>query len=243
VNFSAALKEWTRVYDLESPPIPIHRLDKPTTGVLLLARNDRSARNLAREFRERNIDKTYLALVNSSASSILKTKSAGTIKHPLLVDGNGRVGLHGGDRELGSEDVVREAHTDWELLGVSSRYPVTLLKIKLHTGVKHQIRIHAARVLEAPIIGDFLYCKSHKGSIPKPVIPNPGGAMHLHASNVSLYRYNKEGPNKRFRLGITAPLPRPFRDVCELAGIVDKIPDEMRWESLWVDGTRVDSWG
>jgi 23S rRNA-/tRNA-specific pseudouridylate synthase len=101
--------------------------------VLLLARNDRSARNLAREFRERNIDKTYLALVNSSASSILKTKSAGTIKHPLLVDGNGRVGLHGGDGELGSEDVVREAHTDWELLGFSVRVFLTFYDDDLMT--------------------------------------------------------------------------------------------------------------
>jgi len=213
---------------------------QPTTGVLLLARNDRSARNLARDFRTRQIEKTYLALVNSSSSRELEDKNRGHIKEPILIREDGRVELYGdragksSKRDLVDEEIVRETHTEWEVVAKSQRYPVALVKIRLHTGVKHQIRIHTAQVLKAPIVGDFLYCKSPTGSIPKPVIPNPQGAVHLHASSVSLYRYNKEGPSKRFRLDITSPLPRPFREVCESANI--EVPDEFRWERVLIDG-------
>jgi len=238
LNFSSALKEWKDAYGLESQPIPIHRLDKPTTGVLLLARSERSARNLASEFRNRTIRKTYLALVNSSNAPELKSIHNGKIDERIHTGPDGRVQLLNPDKLSDPEWFVREALTEWEVLATSPKYPVKLLKIKLHTGVKHQIRIHMAHWLKAPIIGDHLYCKLPNGSIPDPVIPNPGGAVHLHASKISLYRYNKEGPQKRHHLEITAPLPKPFRDVCEIAKI--DVPDEFSWERVLIDGKTAD---
>ena len=90
---------------------------KPTTGVLLLARNVRSARNISRLFRNREIKKTYLALVDTSGSKVLKDQDHGSIRQNLTVDEEGRVNLHSRD----SREFSREAHTDWEILDVSAR--------------------------------------------------------------------------------------------------------------------------
>lgn len=85
--------------------------------MLLLARNNRSARNLAHLLREREIQKTYLALVDTSASETLKTQVSGSVFDPLAITEEGRVQIHSRISRLG----FKEAHTDWELLGKSVR--------------------------------------------------------------------------------------------------------------------------
>lgn len=113
----------------------------------------------------------------------------------------------------------KEALTGWELIASSSDVPLSLLKLTLHTGVKHQLRVHLANVLKAPILGDGVYSRSEVSEKVRTVISLPADRLFLHASQIAFFRYRNRGPGKRFRLGVTAPLPKDFTDICNQAGL------------------------
>jgi 23S rRNA pseudouridine1911/1915/1917 synthase len=121
----------------------VHRLDRDTSGVLLVAKNEVAHRRLSQQFKFRRIQKIYLGLVYGTPST-----DTGRICLP--------VGRDTVDRKKMSTHSVkgREAETLWR---VRNRYErVTLLEIDLKTGRTHQIRVHLAAV-GYPIIGDAVY--------------------------------------------------------------------------------------
>jgi 23S rRNA pseudouridine1911/1915/1917 synthase len=127
----------------EVRPGIVHRIDKDTTGILVVAKNDGAHERLARQFSEHTVKRVYYALVFGSLRSD-KGKLEGIIgRHPVdrkRMSGTARHGRH--------------AVTHWQVL---ARYPeVTLLKLKLETGRTHQIRVHLSESGH-PLLGDAVY--------------------------------------------------------------------------------------
>lgn len=121
----------------------VHRLDKDTSGTLVVAKNDRAHTHLSRQFKVRRVQKEYLALVHGSVKS-----ACGTIKLPI--------GRHPVDRKRMStvSPGGRTAETHWKVDDQFQGF--TLLAVTLKTGRTHQIRVHCA-AMQHPIVGDKVY--------------------------------------------------------------------------------------
>ena len=127
----------------ELRPGIVHRLDKDTSGVLIVAKNEAAHAHLSAQFSERNIKKTYLALVSGRVK-----ENTGGIKLPI--------GRHPVDRKRMSTTSrkPRSAETDWR---VRERFNgITYLELNLKTGRTHQARVHCAAIQHA-IVGDPVY--------------------------------------------------------------------------------------
>lgn len=121
----------------------VHRIDKDTTGILVVAKNDAAHETLARQFREHTVKRVYLAFVFGSPKSDKERIE-------------GEIGRDPVDRKKmsGKAKHGRNAVTHWKVL---ARYPgVTLLKIRLETGRTHQIRVHLSEA-KHPLLGDSVY--------------------------------------------------------------------------------------
>ncbi len=121
----------------------VHRLDRETSGVMVVAKTDAVHRGLAQAFSSRMIDKAYLALVAG-----VPDRLSGRIQKPI-----GRHPVH--RHKMSIRDGGRNAHTDWELLGTCEDQ-VSLLRCEIHTGRTHQIRLHLSD-MGHPILGDKVY--------------------------------------------------------------------------------------
>ncbi len=126
------------------PPTPCHRLDRETTGLLLLARSRQTRAALQRQFEERTVVKVYLALVAGAPA-----EDEGTIELPLGRDLGSRVEIRQGVRADG-----QPARTAWRLR--RRRSGRALLELRPATGRQHQLRAHLAAIGH-PIVGDKLY--------------------------------------------------------------------------------------
>ena len=175
----------------EARPGIVHRLDKETSGVLLVARSGEAHLALAHAFRERQVHKTYLAIVLGNPTS-----NSGVITWA--------VGRHPHDRKRMSIRTRRgrEAKTTWR---VSERFgDLTLLEVEPETGRTHQIRVHLG-ALGHPVLADPVYGARGRRALPA---EGPGRAFvrqALHAARIAL-RHPKSGE----RLEIESPLPTDF---------------------------------
>lgn len=127
----------------ELRPGIVHRLDKDTSGTLVVAKNDAAHTHLSRQFKSRQVNKTYLALVHGNVQS-----PAGSVRLPI--------GRHPVNRKRMStvSPRARSAQTDWT---VKERFHgFTLLELNLRTGRTHQIRVHCDAI-HHPIVGDRVY--------------------------------------------------------------------------------------
>jgi 23S rRNA pseudouridine1911/1915/1917 synthase len=160
----------------------VHRLDRFTSGVILVAKNDQSHRALQEQFSGREVDKTYIALVEG-----IMAKDSGSIERPISRDPWKPV------RMTAQLEEGREAITHWTVL---KRYAAfTLAEVKIGTGRTHQIRVHLGS-LGHRVAGDTLYgAKAH-----------PSGRFFLHAWRIAFAH-----PVSGERLEIEAPLPEALR--------------------------------
>jgi len=170
----------------EQRPGLVHRLDRMTSGVLVAAKNDVAHRRLALQFHDRQVEKTYLALVHGRVK-----KDEGEISLPIGRDLVRRVRMTA-RRRLGAPG-VRHALSRYHVLAryVCGDSEVTLLEVKISTGRMHQIRVHLAS-LGHPVVGDTMYGAR-------------GGVLDrnfLHARRISFAQ-----PSSRQRITVEAPLP------------------------------------
>ncbi len=159
----------------------IHRLDRPASGALLMAKNKKSLAHLNEQFKQREVHKTYLAVVSNKPK-----KKEGRLVHHLLRDG--RTNKSAAVPE-GTSDSKR-AELSYRLVAESDNY--FLLEIELLTGRHHQIRAQLAAI-DCPIKGDVKYGDRRR---------NPDRSIHLHAHTIS-FVHPVSGQTEK----ITAPLP------------------------------------
>jgi 23S rRNA pseudouridine1911/1915/1917 synthase len=161
----------------ELRPGIVHRLDRFTSGALLVAKNDAAHRDVAAQFQARSVEKIYLALVEGALTG------AGRIRDPIARDPRNRA------RMTARLRTGRAALTDWK--AIENYRDFTLLETKLGTGRTHQIRAHMA-ALEHPVAGDRLY--GAKAS--------PWNRYFLHAHRLAF-----RSPATEERVTVVSPLP------------------------------------
>ena len=183
----------------------VHRLDRMTSGLVVVAKNDQAHRELSRQFKSREVHKTYLALVHGRVAG-----ERGEIAEPVGRDPRRRIRMR--TAGIGS----REAQTCYR---VKQRFPhFTLLEVHPLTGRTHQIRVHLAS-LGHPVVGDTLYGAPSKlridGFEEKTLERN-----FLHAAAIS-FRQPGSGDLLKFE----APLPSELGQLlCRIEGQLAHIP-------------------
>ena len=169
----------------EIRPGIIHRLDKDTSGVLIVAKNDMSHINISNQIKDRKTKKIYIALVRG----VIKENEA-TIDMPIGRSKRDR-------KKMAVTKDGKEAVTHFKVL---KRYQnFTLLEIKIDTGRTHQIRVHMSEI-GCPIVGDYVYSN---GKNPF----NVEGQM-LHAKQIEFIH-----PRTGKQMNIEAPIPEYFQEV------------------------------
>ncbi|MBP5399522.1 MAG: RluA family pseudouridine synthase [Alphaproteobacteria bacterium] len=180
------------MFEKDERPRLVHRIDKDTSGILLLARNRQMAEKLTLAFREHKLPKTYLALVNGCPS-----KNSGEINASLLKVGE----------KMQINEQGQEAKSIYKVLdNVGNKY--SLLELKPLSGRTHQLRVHALSI-NCPIVGDDKYNLSGKNNLFV-------DKLHLHAYKIDLSVIYKK------QKIITAPLPSYFKDSLKAVGIIFK---------------------
>ncbi len=170
----------------------VHRLDKDTSGVIVIARTTEALRSLSAQFKNRTVKKRYLAIV----VGIIR-KGSGTIEAPL--------GRHVKERKKISVETLkaREAVT---LFKVKERYKnATLVEVEIKTGRTHQIRVHMAHIGH-PVLGDRVYGGAKAARLNDDVISR----QMLHAESLSILH-----PDTGHPMTFTAPPPQDMAEVIE----------------------------
>jgi len=169
----------------------VHRLDRYTSGVLLVAKNDAAHQALAAQFAGRRIEKVYLALVHGSVK-----RETGRIDRPIARDPARRV------RMTARLDRGRPAWSEYRVLRRFERF--TLLEVRIGTGRTHQIRAHLASIGH-PVAGDTLY-----GAPAKVENRPPLGRYFLHAHRIR-FRLRADGEE----ISVVSPLPKELKEWME----------------------------
>ena len=158
----------------------VHRLDKDTSGIILVAKNPRAHRYLQAQFKARTVEKTYLALVHGHVSP-----KEGLIDAPI-----GRHPRHRQRMAVTPADKGREAQTEYKVLAFYG--PATLVEAHPLTGRTHQIRVHFASIGH-PVVGDPLYGRKDAYGL---------GRHFLHAHRLRFRR-----PSDEAIVELESPLP------------------------------------
>jgi tRNA pseudouridine32 synthase/23S rRNA pseudouridine746 synthase len=172
------------------PPVPMHRLDRDTSGCLLFARNPKARARFQQAFEAGSVSKSYLAVLDGEVDG-----EGGVIDLPVA-----KVSSAAGGWRMVVSEGGKEATTRWRKLAEADGQ--TLVELRPKTGRTHQIRIHAARGLGAAIVGDPVYSLPDDAELGDMTLPDSG--MLLHAWRLFVPRDPKEA------IDVTAPVPDRF---------------------------------
>jgi tRNA pseudouridine32 synthase/23S rRNA pseudouridine746 synthase len=148
-------------------PQPVHRLDRDTSGCLLLSRNVKVHAKLQQAFEAGSVSKRYVAILDG-----IPAEAEGTVDLPLAKVST----IEAGWRMTG-DPRGKSARTHWRVLATHEGR--ALVEFRPENGRTHQIRVHALEGVGTPILGDSVYGRAH-----------PGGMM-LHAASLTVPRANK----------------------------------------------------
>lgn len=177
----------------ELRPGVVHRIDKMTSGLLVVAKNDAAHASLCEQLKTHTVSRVYYALAEGNFR-----EDAGTVSANIARARNDR-------KRMAVDPSGREAVTHWQVLERFRLYPeqdVTFLKLRLETGRTHQIRVHMAHI-KHPLVGDEVYGRGR----------NRWGVegQALHAGELSLVH-----PSTGETMTFFAPLPEEFTRALEL---------------------------
>ena len=153
-------------FGFQREPLPVHRLDRDTSGCLLLARNPKAHKRFSQAFEDKKVAKTYVAVLDG-----IPIDEAGTVDMAL-----GKVSTKAEGWRVVHDAGGKQAVTHWRTAAVKDKRAVVIFTPE--TGRTHQIRVHAASGLGIPISGD-------------PVYGSGRGPMLLHASSLRMEREGK----------------------------------------------------
>lgn len=178
----------------ESRPGIVHRLDKDTSGLIVVAKNDSAHRKLAAEFSARRVKKTYVALVHGWPK-----KEKGTIASSISRDAVRRARMT--TRRRGGREAVTHYEVERRIESVYGEF--ALLKVKIETGRTHQIRVHMSSIGH-PVVGDNLY------GAPREIRGKAGAPISLdrnflHAAELQ-FAHPRTGETLRFSVPIPEEL-------------------------------------
>jgi 23S rRNA pseudouridine1911/1915/1917 synthase len=186
----------------ELRPGIVHRLDKTTSGLIVVAKNDESHRKLAAQFAKRQVKKTYIALVHGWTK-----QDRGTISSSISRDRVRRTRMT--TRGSGGRGAV--THYSMQQRIASKYGKFTLLEVKIDTGRTHQIRVHLAS-LGHPVVGDALY------GAPRELIAKDGPGISLPRNFLHAAALQFEHPRSDVMLSFSRPLPSELQEFLEKVG-------------------------
>src|SRR5437588_5261844 len=177
----------------------VHRLDRDTSGLVVVAKTARAHENLSEQFRARAVFKSYVALVHG----VLREEK-GRVEQPVARDPRNRTRMA----------VVRGGRAALSLWRVRRRFHrFTLLDVEIKTGRTHQIRVHLAW-MKHPVVGDETYGGGRDKTVPAPALRAAIaslGRQFLHAARLGFHH-----PATREWMSFTAPLPRELQDLLDV---------------------------
>lgn len=176
----------------------VHRLDRDTSGVMVLAKTQEAFLHLKGQFQDRTVKKEYRALVYGH----LREKW-GTIDRPI---GRNAKDFRLRSAQRGAKGALREAQTDWEILGTGEYEgeAFSYLALKPKTGRMHQLRVHL-KAVDRPIVGDVLYAGAKREQSNNLGLERL--ALHAYVLQLSLL----DGSFERF----AAPLPTALESAAD----------------------------
>lgn len=169
----------------ELRPGIVHRLDKDTSGLIIVAKNDKAHINMSEQIKERNVKKTYIALVRGNVP-----EEEATINMPIGRSTKDR-------KKMAVTKNGKQAITHFKVLKRYSKY--TLLEIKIETGRTHQIRVHMAEI-GYPVVGDAVYS-------------NGKNEFGIEGQMLHAYKLKFMHPITNKHMELTAPLPQYFEEI------------------------------
>ncbi len=199
LKFDKTLDEQSKIQNLKSKIGIVHRLDKDTSGLIVVAKSDEIHENLSEQFRNREVFKSYIALVHGELE-----ENAGTIDAPIAREKHNRtkmsVRAHG-----------RNALSLWKVKKRFEKF--TLAAVEIKTGRTHQIRVHLAHI-NHPIVGDETYNAGRDKTVHNLNIRQAIkdlGRFFLHAEKLSFTH-----PIAKEKLNFVAPLPDELTSFLEI---------------------------
>jgi 23S rRNA pseudouridine1911/1915/1917 synthase len=182
----------------ELRPGIVHRLDRGTSGVMVVAKNDAAHQELSRQFEDREVEKEYIALV------------WGVVQAGKRIDA--AIGRDPANRQKMSARAKHARHAVTRITRAHHMPGVTLCQVAIHTGRTHQIRVHLSAIGH-PVVGDSLYGGVHRR------VPGDIRAVQrlerpfLHAARLAFTH-----PREKRRMEFTSPLPD------DLMSVLDDLP-------------------
>lgn len=171
----------------EIRPGIVHRLDKDTSGLIIVAKNDNAHINVSEQIKNHEVTKIYTALVRGNIE-----EDEATINMPIARDERDR-------KKMATDIDGKEAVTHFTV--IKRYYDYTLLKVKIDTGRTHQIRVHMAKI-HHPVVGDEVYSNGKNEFNVK------GQLLH---STILEFKHPRTGEKLHFE----APLPNEFKRVLD----------------------------
>jgi len=181
----------------EMRPGIVHRLDRETSGLIIVAKNDEAHRKLAAQFARREVNKTYIALVHGWPK-----KDRGTISASISRDRVRRVRMT--TRGTGGRDAVSHYSVVRRLDTVFGKF--ALVEVKIDTGRTHQIRVHMASLGHA-VVGDALYGAPREMRARRGRATDEGGAISLSRNFLHAAQLEVAHPRTGERIALQSPLP------------------------------------
>ncbi|KAJ2871147.1 hypothetical protein GGH93_005043 [Coemansia aciculifera] len=192
----------------------VHRLDRDTTGALVVARSRLAAAALTAAFRDRAVSKRYIALLQG-----IPEDNHGIISRPLINTGMMTCVLSPTDDERRAE-LAKPAVTKYRVLrtGKLGQQDVAIVELDILTGRKHQIRAHCAQVLNCPVFGDNKYAFSSTEST-----KTANDSMYLHLFQITVPDVDDMGQirinSKTGKLSVKAPFPASWSPIFKKLGV------------------------
>ena len=176
----------------EIRPGIVHRLDKDTSGLIIVAKNDQAHINMSKEIKDRQVKKIYIALVRGRVA-----ENEATINMPIGRSTKDR-------KKMAVRKDGKEAITHFKVIKRYHNY--TLLEVKIDTGRTHQIRVHMAEI-GYPIVGDAVYS-------------NGKNEFGVEGQMLHAYKLEFEHPTTKKHMELIAPLPQYFKEILEKLYII-----------------------